>query len=442
MSGALRFGVFEVFGPQVGGTVSWPHPLSDSIEFADPQHWVRLARLMDATGYDFLFFADGFGYPILGDDIAPAAVRSGINFSGYDPATLLPLLMAATDRLGFVVTATTGIDHPVQLARRFSTLDLVSNGRIGWNIVTGASQNAVAELFGHEALMPHDVRYALADEFVRLARAYWEDAWDDGALVADRATGVYADAARVHRTMFEGEHYRSRGYFGAPPTPQRTPVLFQAGTSPAGRAFAATHAECVFVQATSPAHTRRNTDDIRARAAAAGRPAPVVMVGLTAIVAETIERGEELAREFDALQDDDVVATLYAGNTGIDLRSLDPDRTLHQVLEAGGPVGQLGTSNIERFLGTPGSPAPTVREILDSLKGQGTRGFRLVGDAATVADGVERLADEAGVDGFLLEPVFGTRDVAAFGDAVLPILRERGRLPRREGATFRHRLLG
>jgi FMN-dependent oxidoreductase (nitrilotriacetate monooxygenase family) len=440
--GGLRFGVFEVFGPQVGGTLSWPHPLSDSIEFADPQHWVRLARTMDAAGYDFLFFADGFGYPILGDDIAPAAVTGGINFSGYDPATLLPLLMAATDRLGFVVTATTGVDHPVQLARRFATLDLVSEGRVGWNIVTGASQNAVAELFGHASLVPHDVRYAMADEYVRLARAYWEDAWDDDALVADRASGVYARAEGVHRTAFDGAHYRSHGYFGAPPTPQRTPVLFQAGTSPAGRAFAAGHAECVFVQATAPAHTRSNAEDIRRRATEADRAAPVVMAGLTAIVAETTGEAEQLAAEFDALQSDEVVATLYAGNTGIDLLSLDPERTLHQVLDAGGPVGQLGTSNIERFLGTDGSPAPTVREILDSLKGRGTRGFRLVGDPVTVADGVVDLAREAGLDGFLLEPVFGTRDVRVFGERVLPILRERGLVTPGGGDTFRARLLG
>ncbi|MFJ6651761.1 NtaA/DmoA family FMN-dependent monooxygenase [Microbacterium sp. NPDC091313] len=440
MSG-LRFGVFEVFGPQVGGTLSWPHPLSDSIDFADPRHWVRLARTMDAAGFDFLFFADGFGYPIIGDDIAPAAVGGGINFSGYDPATLLPLLMSATDRLGFVVTATTGIDHPVQLARRFATLDLISGGRIGWNIVTGASQNAVAELFGHESLVPHDVRYAMADEYVRLARAYWEQAWDDDALVADRESRVYARRDGIRRTDFDGEHYRSHGYFGAPPTPQRTPVLFQAGTSPAGRAFAAGHAECVFVQATSPAHTRSNADDIRRRAAEAGRDAPVVMAGLTAIVADTREEAETLAREFDELQSDDVVATLYAGNTGIDLRALDPDRTLHQVLDAGGPVGQLGTSNIERFLGADGSPAPTVRQILDTLKGRGTRGFRLVGDPEGVADGVERLAREAGLDGFLLEPVFGTRDVAIFGQRVLPILRERGLAAAGRGDTFRERLL-
>ncbi|MFG6444607.1 NtaA/DmoA family FMN-dependent monooxygenase [Microbacterium sp. P06] len=425
---SLHFGVFEVYGPQVGGTFSWPHPLSDSIDFADPAHWVEIARIMDRTGYDFLFFADGFGYPILGDDIALGAVERGINFSGYDPAGLVPILMRETTDLGFVITSNTGVDHPVQLARRFATLDAISQGRFGWNVVTGSSQNAVAELFGHDGMVPHDVRYAMAAEYVELAKKYWEEAWSDGALVADRDRGIYAERAGINRVQYNGTHYRSDGYFGAPPTPQRTPVIFQAGTSPAGRAFAATHAECVFVQGTVPAHTAVNVADIRRIAQEQGRADPRIMSGLTVIVAETSEEAHRLAAEFDAMQTDDVVATLYAGNTGIDLLALDPDKTLHQVLEAGGPVGQMGTSNIERFLGKNGAPAPTVREIIEDLKGKGTRGFRIVGDAHEVADQVEALAAATGLDGFLIEPVFGTRDIAAFGELVLPLLRDRGRV--------------
>jgi FMN-dependent oxidoreductase (nitrilotriacetate monooxygenase family) len=442
-STSLHFGVFEVYGPQVGGTLSWPHPLSDSIDFADPEHWVAIARIMDRTGYDFLFFADGFGYPILGDDIAAGAVERGINFSGYDPAGILPILMRETRDLGFVITSNTGVDHPVQLARRFATLDAISGGRFGWNVVTGSSQNAVAELFGHEAIVPHDLRYAMAAEYVQLAKKYWEESWSDDALVADRESGVYAQRGGIRRVQYKGVHYRSNGYFGAPPTPQRTPVIFQAGTSPAGRAFAAAHAECVFVQATVPAHTARNVAEIQRIADERGRGRLTIMSGLTAIVAETSTEAHRLAAEFDAMQTDDVVATLYAGNTGIDLLALDPERTLHQVLDAGGPVGQMGTSNIERFLGQNGAPAPTVREIIEDLKGKGTRGFRVVGDAREVADRIEALAAETGLDGFLIEPVFGTRDIAAFGELVLPVLRERGLLGSQpERATLRERMRG
>jgi long-chain alkane monooxygenase len=440
---ALHFGVFEVYGPQVGGTYSWPHPLNDSIDFADPERWVRMAQVMDRTGYDFLFLADSYGYPILGDDIAPGAVELGINFATFDPASLLPILMRETRDLGFVATSPTGVDHPVQLARRFATLDALSDGRVGWNIVTGSSQNAVAELFGHREMVAHDTRYAMAREYVELAKKFWEEAWDADAVVADREAHVFARLDGVHRVTYEGEHYRTNGYFVSPPTRQRTPVLFQAGTSGAGRELAASVAECVFVQGTTPAHTARNVADIRRIAEENGRGGDTLklMAGVTAFVAETTAEAQRLADEFDAMQTDAAVATLYAGNTGIDLLSLDPDRTLHQVLEAGGPVGQMGTTNIERFLGTDDRPAPTVRQIIDDLKGKGTRGFRLVGSGEEVADGIVALAAETGLDGFLLEPVFGTRDVQAFGELVLPVLRERGLLGTSPaGATLRERM--
>lgn len=438
----LHFGVFEVYAPQVGGTYSWSHPENDAVGYLDPERWVRMAQVMDRTGFDFLFFADGFGYPMIHGDISPASLSAAINFSGLDPATLIPVLARETERLGFVVTATTGMDHPLPLARRFSTLDHLTGGRIGWNVVTGSSQNAVAGLFGHAEMVAHDTRYEIADEYVALARSYWEDSWDDDALIADAQAETYIHPDRIHRTEFEGRHYRSRGYFGAPPSPQRTPVIFQAGTSPKGRALAAAHAEGVFIQGTTPAHTARNVADIRRLAAEAGRdPDSIrILAGLTAIVGETHDEAERLWGEFHGMQSDEVVAALYAGNTGIDLLALDPDRTLHQVLEAGGPVGQMGTSNIERFLGTDDRPAPTVREILEELRGRGTRGFRLVGDADEVTAGVEALAEQTGLDGFLLEPVFGTRDVAAFGEQVLSRLRANGRLAEPAGPTLRERM--
>jgi FMN-dependent oxidoreductase (nitrilotriacetate monooxygenase family) len=436
----LHFGVFEVLGPQVGGTHSWTHPLSEGIDYLDPQYWIRMARLLEEAGFDFLFFAGGYGYPIIGDDISRVSVEKGINFSGLDPDYLIPILANHTSSLGFVVTQTTGLDHPAQLARRFSTLDHLTGGRIGWNIVTGASQNAVAEVFGHERMVPHDTRYDMAAEYVELASRLWEEAWDDDALVADRESGLFARRDGIHRVVFEGEHYRSRGYYGAPPSRQRTPVLFQAGTSPKGRAFAAGHAECVFVQGTTPARTATAVADIRRLAAERGRDPELLrlMAGMTVFVAETEAAARALEAEFDALQSDEIVAALYAGNTGIDLLSLDPDRTLHQVLDAGGPIGQMGTSNIERFLG---DDAPTVREILDQLRGLGTRGFRVVGDPVQVADRIEQLAAETDLDGFLIEPVFEPNDLRAFGDLVLPILRERGRLRDGEpGTTLRARL--
>lgn len=436
----LHFGVFEVTAPQVGGTFSWAHPRSRSADFLDPQHWIHIARVLEDAGFDFLFFAGGYGYPLVDGDLPEIAATKGINFSAIDPDYLLPLLAQHTDTLGFVVTMSTGLEHPAQLARRFATLDHLTGGRVGWNIVTGASQNAVADVFGQDEIVPHDTRYAMAAEYVELAARLWEQGWDDDARVVDRDAGVYARREGVHPVVFEREHYRSRGYFGAPPSPQRTPVLFQAGTSPAGRAFAARNAECVFVQATTPARTAAAVADIRRLAADRGRDPRAVklMAGLTVFVGETEADAKRYEAEFDAMQTDEIVASLYAGNTGIDLLALDPDKTLHQVLEQGGPVGQMGTSNIERFLG---ENAPTVREILDQLRGRGTRGFRVVGDPVQVADRIEALAAETDLDGFLVEPVFEPADLEDFGRLVMPILRERGRLRAgTPGNTLRSRM--
>ena len=293
-------------------------------------------------------------------------------------------------------------------------------------------------------MVPHDTRYEMAAEYVELAARFWETAWDDDAFVGDAASGVFARRDGVHRVTYDGAHYRSRGYFGAPPSPQRTPVLFQAGTSPAGRAFAASNAECVFVQATTPARTAAAVADIRRLASEAGRDpeAITLMCGLTVFVGETEADALRYEAEFDAMQTDEIVASLYAGNTGIDLLALDPDKTLHQVLDAGGPIGQMGTSNIERFLGdAEGTGAPTVREILDQLRGRGTRGFRIVGSPIQVADQIESLIAATDLDGFLIEPVFAPHDLEDFGRLVMPILRERGRLRDGEaGNTLRARL--
>ena len=436
----LHFGVFEVMGPQVGGTYSWAHPRSQGLSYLDPQHWIRMVRILEDTGFDFLFFAGGYGYPLIDGDLPRVAVEKGINFPSLDPDYLIPILAQHTDRLGFVITQSTGLDHPVQLARRFSTLDHLTNGRIGWNIVTGASQNAIADVFGHASMVPHDTRYEMAAEYVELASRLWETGWDDDAFVGDSAAGVFAQRGGVHRVTYDGEHYRSRGYFGSPPSQQRTPVLFQAGTSPAGRAFAAANAECVFVQGTTPARTASAVADIRRLAAEAGRDphALKLMVGLTVFVGETEADALRYESEFDAMQTDEIVASLYAGNTGIDLLALDPDKTLHQVLDAGGPIGQMGTSNIDRFLG---DDAPTVREILDQLRGRGTRGFRIVGSPVQLADQIEALIAATDLDGFLIEPVYPPHDLEDFGRLVLPVLRERGRLRDGEvGNTLRARL--
>ena len=183
----------------------------------------------------------------------------------------------------------------------------------------------------------HDDRYDQADEYLELALRYWQTAWDDGAVEEDREAVRYADPEKVHKVEYAGDYYRTAGWYATTPSPQRTPVLFQAGTSARGRAYAAHNAECVFVQGTTVAATKANVADIRARAAAEGRdPESIrIMVGVTVTVGETHEAAVAQRAEFDALQTDEVVNVLYSGNTGIDLLSLDPDRSLEQIVSDG-----------------------------------------------------------------------------------------------------------
>jgi long-chain alkane monooxygenase len=441
----IHLGVFEVLSPQVGGTLSWPSPRSESLNFHEIDHWLHVAKLLDASGFDFLFFADNYGFPSIDGDLSETAARSGINLPTLDPTVLVAALAHATEHLGFVVTSSTGLDHPVQTARRFASLDHFTRGRIGWNIVTGAAQNTVAELFGHDTLRAHDDRYDQADEYLDLAMTLWEGSWEDDAVEGDRDAQVFARREKLHRHEFVGKHFRSSGYFTVDPSPQRTPVLFQAGTSARGRAYAARNAECVFVQGTTVEQTAINVADIRAKAAEWGRdPNSIkIMVGLTVTVAPTSEEAAALRREFDDLQSDEVVATLYAGNTGIDLLALDPDRDLSQILDAGGAIGQMGQTNIDRFAARDGRPASTVREILDQLRGRGTRGLQLVGNPVEVADELERLIDATDLDGFLLEPIFPPSDLEDFAALVVPELRKRGRMPAVPTAgTLREQMLG
>lgn len=441
----MYLGVFQVFGsPSKRGILSWQHPRSDVLRFHEVDYWVDIARLLDRSGFDFLFFADGYGYPELDGDLLPDAARYGVNLPLLDPQLLIPVLARETSGLGLVVTETTGDHHPVETARRFATLDHMTGGRLGMNVVTGTAQNAVANLFGHESMVAHDTRYDVADEYLELARLYWERSWETDAVVADVAGVRYIDPDKLHRVEFAGEHYRSSGYLPVDPSPQRTPVIFQAGTSERGRAFAARNAECVLIQGTSYEYTARNVADIRRRAAEAGRDPDSIRILVTATitVAPTTEEARAIRDSFERDQRDEVTAAMYVGNTGINLLDLDPERPLSQITEDA-TVGQMGQSNIDRFRAASGQAEPTVGQILDQLRGRGVRGFQITGSTSEVVDELERMLDATDLDGILLDPIFGRPDMEDFATLAIPELRRRGRIgDRPSGSTLRDRLFG
>jgi FMN-dependent oxidoreductase (nitrilotriacetate monooxygenase family) len=208
----------------------WTHPRDRSADYRSLDHWVGLARLLERGLFDGLFLADVLGVYDVYDGNPDAALRNAVQVPLLDPMLIVPAMAHATRHLGFGVTCNLAYEPPYLLARRFSTLDHLTNGRIGWNIVTGYLDSA-ARAMGFDAQMAHDDRYDLADEYMQVVRALWEDSWEDGAVRADRAAGVYADPARVHRVRHDGPQYRLDAIHLCEPSPQRTPVLYQAGAS-------------------------------------------------------------------------------------------------------------------------------------------------------------------------------------------------------------------
>ncbi|PZU37597.1 MAG: hypothetical protein DI573_11295 [Microbacterium sp.] len=439
----IGLGVFESARAANGNKFALRHPESRHHEYTDLAFWVEMAQLLDAADFDYLFFADGYGYPIDADgDVLPAAVEGG-SFSGVESMTLIPALAYATQRLGLVFTSPTGLDHPVHTARRLASLDHLTKGRLGWNVVTGSSQDAIALLFGHEQMRAHDDRYARAREYLEMVLALWEGSWEDDGVVVDRDRGVYADPSKIHRLDLSGEFYSTSGYLTVEPSPQRTPVLFQAGTSEVGKDFAARYAECVFVKSESLERTAESVADIRRRAVAYGRDANDITMFCSVSIIAGPDRDEAHAwrRSIIDLQTDEGAASQFRALAGIDLMSLDATLPLSQ---RGTDLGEMNQSDVRKYLPRPGERAMTVREILDDLKGAKLGDWTITGGGEEVVDAMTRIVEATDIDGFMLQPALDIAELQRFVTHVLPVMQERGlRVPASSAAdTFRGRLSG
>lgn len=427
MTAPLTFGMFQTMG--LSG--SWRLPDNTTPGFLTIDYWTTLAKRSEEAGVDFLFIADDFGYPLIDGEVSPTAVEHALLFPRGDPSMVMSAMAAATEKLGLVVTMSTSVDRPPALARRMATLDHVTNGRIGWNVVTGAGQNASARLFG-EPMKAHDDRYAAAEDYLKLAMTLWEGSWEDGALKVDRAAGVYADAAMVHEIHYDGTHFRSDGVFTVPPSPQRTPLLFQAGASTKGRDVAARYAEAVFLAA-EPDAVRDQIADIRARAVAAGREPDAIkfLIAGTYVVAPTHDEALALRETVTAFVTTADAAVQYAFFTGLDLTKMDPSKPLQST------ASEQGRTNIERFTG---EDAPTVGEILEEFRVNGVMSRPFLGTPAEAVDQTVALMEHTGADGVLVQPG-PTGDSASFFELVVPELKRRGLMEGpAQATTLRERL--
>src|ERR1700709_1584398 len=300
--------------------------------------WIDLVRTLEEGLFDAAFFADVVGlYGPVGGDYE-VNVREGLQIPSHDPSVLMSALAVNTEHLGLAFTSSVLQAHPFEFARRASTLDHISNGRIAWNIVTSTQENA-ARNFGFERLTEHDDRYEWADEYLEVVYKLWEGSWDEGALLKDRVRGVFSDHTRIHKINHVGKRYRVEGPHLPSPSPQRTPLLFQAGSSPAGREFAARNAEAQFIMTPTPAAATELIEETRSLAQNFGRyPDDIKFFqGFALVIGSTEEEARLNEQELDNyVSVDGFLAHTNLGVSQDDGRPLPQDMLLRDVKTNGG----------------------------------------------------------------------------------------------------------
>lgn len=415
----------------------WRHPRDQLAErYTDIHYWIELAQTLERGKFDGLFLADVLGVYDVYHEGPETALREGAQVPANDPLQLLPALAAATRHLGFGVTASVSFEHPYPFARRMSTLDHLTQGRVGWNVVTSYLNSGALNL-GLKEQLPHDARYALAEEYLQVCYKLWEASWQDDAVVADRSSGVYADPGKVHPIRHEGTYFQVPGFHLSQPSPQRTPVIYQAGASSRGKAFAAVNAECVFVAAPTRALLKQQVSDLRRLAVEAGRQAHDVLVfnQLTVIVAETDQAAQARLQEYLQYASREGALALLSGWTGIDFGQYAPDQILRHV------QSNAIQSAVGAFTAADPDRTWTVNEIADycALGGDGPV---LVGSPSTVADQLQAWVEDTDVDGFNLSSVVAPETFVDIVDLLIPELQARGLFKREyEEGTLRHKLL-
>jgi FMN-dependent oxidoreductase (nitrilotriacetate monooxygenase family) len=437
MTKQISFNLFEM---NCVGHIShglWAHPENTRHRFNDIDFWIEEARLLEAGLFDSVFLADVIGTYDGYRNGPQTALRESVQIPSNDPLLVIPAMAAVTKHLGFAATFSTTYEPPFAFARRASTLDHLTRGRFGWNIVTSYLPNA-ARNFGLDDEVEHDDRYALADEFLDVVYKLWEGSWDDDAVVIDRENRIYTDPEKVRYINHVSEHYRVAGPHLTEPSLQRTPLLFQAGSSPRGRDFAAKHAEAVFVGGASTEQYRDNIADVRRRAELYGRRGDQIKTYAMAVVIpgktrEDAERKADEYRQFSRAEG----YLAHAGGGGIDLAAYPRDALISDIIEAENRPGRGKLEDSSRYYGT------TVGESLDRVTRFDRPPFFAIGTPTQVVDSIERWVEETDLDGFNLRQFLTPGTAEDFVELVVPELQKRGLYRTKyEDGTLRERLFG
>ena len=415
----------------------WTHPRDQTGGYNRLPYWTGLAQLLERGKFDSIFVADILGvYDVYGGN-ADAAFTHAVEFPVNDPFLLVPAMALVTEHLGFGITGTLSYEPPFTLARTLSTLDHLTNGRMAWNIVTGYLDSA-ARAFGRNKQLAHDERYELAEEYMEVMYKLWEGSWEEDAVLRDKANRIFARAEKIHQVKHSGRYFELEAYHLCEPSPQRTPILFQAGASTRGREFASKHAECVFISGFSFQAVANIVADIRRRAAANGRdPASLIIyTAMTVICAETDEKAQAKYDDYRQYVNLEGTLALFSGYSGFDLSRSDLDAP-YQYVES-----DAIQTFVEGFTSANPNKVWTLREVGEFL---GIGGFAAIeiGSAKRIAERMIEWMNQTGVDGFNLLYSVSPGDFEDFIELVVPELQRRGvyKTDYEEG-TLREKLFG
>ncbi|EMI3104644.1 LLM class flavin-dependent oxidoreductase [Acinetobacter baumannii] len=420
MNKKISFNAFEMNCIAHQSPGLWRHPQDRSVEYKDLEYWTDLAQILERGFFDGIFIADVLGIYDVYHQSAEHALTGAVQVPVNDPLQIVPAMAAVTKHLGFGVTTSISFEHPYPFARRISTLDHLTKGRVGWNIVTSYLESGSKNL-GLKTQVNHDNRYDIADEYLEVLYKLWEGSWEGGSVLRDRESGIFADHKKVHPIQHEGKYFTVPGIHICEPSPQRTPVLYQAGASSRGQKFASQNAECVFIAAPSKIATKKVVQGIRQKLVQEGRdPYSVKIYALLSIVTdETDAKAQAKFKEYQSYGSYDGALTLLSGWSGVDFSQYQPTDK----------VEYIQTNAIQSLLDSYVNADPervwTIEEIANwnSLGGNGPV---LVGSAETVSDALQQWVEDTDVDGFNLAYILAHQTFADVVEFIVPELQKRG----------------
>lgn len=420
MTKRISFNAFEMNCIAHQSPGLWRHPQDRSVEYKDLEYWTDLAQILEHGFFDGIFIADVLGIYDVYHQSAEHALTGAVQVPVNDPLQIVPAMAAVTKHLGFGVTTSISFEHPYPFARRISTLDHLTKGRVGWNIVTSYLESGSKNL-GLKTQVNHDNRYDIADEYFEVLYKLWEGSWEEGSVLRDRESGIFADHKKVHPIQHEGKYFTVPGIHICEPSPQRTPVLYQAGASSRGQKFASQNAECVFIAAPSKIATKKVVQGIRQKLVQEGRdPYSVKIYALLSIVTdETDAKAQAKFKEYQSYGSYDGALTLLSGWSGVDFSQYQPTDK----------VEYIQTNAIQSLLDSYVNADPervwTIEEIANwnSLGGNGPV---LVGSAETVSDALQQWVEDTDVDGFNLAYILAHQTFADVVEFIVPELQKRG----------------